>query len=32
MPTIKLTNGKQFSAEASETMFDAPLRSGIVLE
>ena len=32
MPTITLTNGKQFSAAAGETMLDAALRSGIVLE
>ena len=32
MPTIILANGKQFPAEASETMLDAALRAGIVLE
>lgn len=32
MPIIKLANGKEFSAEPSETMLDAALRSGIVLE
>ncbi|MBU1223577.1 MAG: 2Fe-2S iron-sulfur cluster binding domain-containing protein [Gammaproteobacteria bacterium] len=32
MPIITLANGKQFSAEASETMLDAALRAGVVLE
>ena len=32
MPTITLPNGKKFSAEASETLLDAALRSGNVLE
>lgn len=31
MPVITLANGKKFSAEASETMLNAALRSGIVL-
>lgn len=32
MPLITLANGKQFPAEASETILDAALRAGIVLE
>lgn len=32
MPIITLANGKHFPAEASETMLDAALRAGIVLE
>jgi CDP-4-dehydro-6-deoxyglucose reductase len=32
VPIITLANGKQFHAEASETMLDAALRAGIVLE
>jgi len=32
MPVITLANGREFSAEVSETMLDAALRSGIVLE
>lgn len=32
VPIITLVNGKQFPAEASETMLDAALRAGIVLE
>lgn len=32
VPIITLANGKQFPADASETMLDAALRAGIVLE
>lgn len=32
MPLITLANGKKFPAETSETMLDAALRAGIVLE
>ena len=32
MPIITLANGKQFSADTSETILDASLRAGIVLE